>query len=201
MMVLWLIAFSTRPAAFRPRAATGSLGSRAWSFYACMGSSTPQGTARSRYRAPLYCLPYWLTPSAPCIAVFGAQFPSPHMPLSNASSAASRLPSHGSGSGWFATPFLCDSCIPYSTPVYPDAIQPRLAAPQRSLAATKSAGMSPGVADRGSAPRKSRCGGRMTALVRPRAPSTRGRLRSFLRKGRPEANGPQISGRRRAPLH
>jgi hypothetical protein len=34
-----------------------------------------------------------------------------------------------------------------------------LAAPQRSLAATKSAGMSPGVADRGSAPRKSRCGG------------------------------------------
>src|SRR4030095_7348036 len=32
-------------------------------------------------------------------------------------------PSHGSGSGWFATPFLCDSFIHYFTPVYPDAIQ------------------------------------------------------------------------------
>jgi hypothetical protein len=32
-------------------------------------------------------------------------------------------PSHGSGSGWFATPFLHDSFIHYSTPVYPDAIQ------------------------------------------------------------------------------
>src|SRR5215472_438648 len=29
----------------------------------------------------------------------------PHIPLSNASSATSRLPSHGSGPGWFATPF------------------------------------------------------------------------------------------------
>src|SRR5258706_16434702 len=44
------------------------------------------------------------------------------MPLSNASSAASRPPSHGSGSGWFATPFLYDSFIHYFTPVYPDAI-------------------------------------------------------------------------------
>ncbi len=32
-------------------------------------------------------------------------------------------PSHGSGSGWFATPFLYDSFIRYFTPVYPDAIQ------------------------------------------------------------------------------
>jgi hypothetical protein len=32
-------------------------------------------------------------------------------------------PSHGSGSGWFATPFLYDSFIHYFTPVYPDAIQ------------------------------------------------------------------------------
>jgi len=31
---------------------------------------------------------------------FRSSIPSPHMPLSNASSAASRLPSHGSGSGW-----------------------------------------------------------------------------------------------------
>lgn len=75
MVDLSLIAFSSRPAAFRPRAAMGSLGSRAWSFYACLGSSTPQGTAHSRYRVPLCCLPYWLTPSAPWIAVFGAHYP------------------------------------------------------------------------------------------------------------------------------
>jgi ABC-2 type transport system ATP-binding protein len=31
--------------------------------------------------------------------------------------------SHGSGSGWFAAPFLRDSFIHYFTPVYPDAIQ------------------------------------------------------------------------------
>ena len=41
---LWLIAFSPRPASY-PRAATGSPGSRAWSFSACLGSSTPQGRA------------------------------------------------------------------------------------------------------------------------------------------------------------
>src|SRR2546425_8410477 len=45
MWVLWLIAFSHRSAAFPPRTVTGSLGSRAWSFYACVGSSTPQGRA------------------------------------------------------------------------------------------------------------------------------------------------------------
>jgi hypothetical protein len=57
---------------------------------------------------------------------FGAHnfgIPSLHVPLSNASSAASRPPSHGSGSGWFATPFLYDSFIHYFTPVYPDANQ------------------------------------------------------------------------------
>jgi len=31
-------------------------------------------------------------------------------------------PSHGSGPGWLATPFLYDSFIHYFTPVYPDAI-------------------------------------------------------------------------------
>ena len=43
MWVLLLIAFSHRPASLRLRAATRSLGSRAWSFYTCVGSSTPQG--------------------------------------------------------------------------------------------------------------------------------------------------------------
>ncbi len=40
----------------------------------------------------------------------------------NASMAALRLATHDSGSGWFATPFLCDSFIHYSTPVYPGAL-------------------------------------------------------------------------------
>ena len=40
----------------------------------------------------------------------------------NASMAALRLATHDSGSGWFATPFLYDSFIHYSTPVYPGAL-------------------------------------------------------------------------------
>src|SRR5215472_2415162 len=44
------------------------------------------------------------------------------IPLSNASSAVSRPPSHGSGPGWLATPSLYDSFIRDSTPVYPGAI-------------------------------------------------------------------------------
>ena len=44
MRVLSLIAFSLRPLAFRLGAAPGPLGSRAWSFSACPGSSTPRET-------------------------------------------------------------------------------------------------------------------------------------------------------------
>ena len=40
----------------------------------------------------------------------------------NASMAASRLAMHDSGSGWFAGPFLYDSSIHDSTPVYPGAL-------------------------------------------------------------------------------
>jgi hypothetical protein len=40
----------------------------------------------------------------------------------NASMAASRLAMHDSGSGWLAKPFLHDSFIHYSTPVYPGAL-------------------------------------------------------------------------------
>ena len=39
----------------------------------------------------------------------------------NASMAALRLAMHDSGSGWSAKPFLYDSLIHYSTPVYPGA--------------------------------------------------------------------------------
>jgi hypothetical protein len=40
------------------------------------------------------------------------------MLLANASSASLPPTSHGSGPGWFATPFLYDSCIHYFTQVY-----------------------------------------------------------------------------------
>src|SRR5260370_26409206 len=39
----------------------------------------------------------------------------------NASIATLRSATHDSGPGWFATPFLYDSFIHYSTPVYPGA--------------------------------------------------------------------------------
>ena len=41
----------------------------------------------------------------------------------NASMAASRLTMHDSGPGWFAKPFLYDSSIHFSTPVYPGALR------------------------------------------------------------------------------
>src|SRR5437660_10679757 len=41
----------------------------------------------------------------------------------NASMVALRLATHDSGSGWFATPFLYDSLIHDSTPVYPGALR------------------------------------------------------------------------------
>ena len=40
----------------------------------------------------------------------------------NASMAASRRATHDSGPGWFAIPFLYDSFIHNSTPVYPGAL-------------------------------------------------------------------------------
>ena len=41
----------------------------------------------------------------------------------NALMAALRLATHDSGPGWFATPFLYDSFIHNSTPVYPGALR------------------------------------------------------------------------------
>ena len=46
----------------------------------------------------------------------------------NASMATSRLATHDSGSGWIATPFLYDSLIHNSTPVYPGALRKLLVA-------------------------------------------------------------------------
>ena len=49
----------------------------------------------------------------------------------NASMVALRLATHDSGSGWVATPFLCDAFIHDSTPVYPGAHH-GLLAPRRT---------------------------------------------------------------------
>ena len=46
----------------------------------------------------------------------------------NASMAAFRLATHDSGPGWIATPFLYDSFIHNSTPVYPGALSNLLGA-------------------------------------------------------------------------
>ena len=107
MWDLSLIAFSHRPAASRPRMATGSPGSRAWSFYACLGSSTPQGLRRTRDLTRAAVLPSgWPdTVGALILAISELIIPSLHMPLSNASSAALRPPSHGSGPGWIRYSF------------------------------------------------------------------------------------------------
>src|SRR6516165_5700677 len=63
-----------------------------------------------------------MTPWASRFVRFRSSIPSLQMPLSNASSAVLRPPSHGSGPRWFVTPSLYDSFIRYSKPVYPGAI-------------------------------------------------------------------------------
>ena len=46
----------------------------------------------------------------------------PALPPVNASMATLRLATHDSGPGWLATPFLYDSLIHNSTPIYPGAL-------------------------------------------------------------------------------
>src|ERR1017187_6853213 len=77
---LWLIAFSSRPVHYL-RAAAGSPGSRAWSFSACLGSSTPRGCASlafSRLRiVPFRAVCPRRLPGTPD---FGAQYPAYRYP-------------------------------------------------------------------------------------------------------------------------
>jgi len=80
-------------------------------------------TSHSRLRAPSCCLPGRSTPSAPWISVFGAQWPARLYPCPTLQVRPCGPPSHGSGPRWVATPFLYDSCIHNTTPVYPDAIR------------------------------------------------------------------------------
>src|SRR6266852_7376029 len=126
---LWLIAFSSRPAHY-VRAVTGSPGSRAWSFYACLGSSTPQDRDTLALARTAVLPSVWADNVGIPYSLFRSSIPSLHIPLSNASSATLPLPSHGSGPEWLATPSLYDSFIRYSMPVYPGAIQTRVSAPR-----------------------------------------------------------------------
>ena len=122
MWVLSLIAFSHRPAISRLRAATGSPGSRAWSFYTCLGSTTPPGCDALAWRTPHRGLPELLTPSAPGLRISELNTLPAYAPV-NASSAALRPPSHDSDSRWIATPFL--TTLSFVTPCrfYPGANQ------------------------------------------------------------------------------
>ena len=87
-----------------------------------MGSLTPQGRDALALSHAACCLPLRLTPSAPrMIGPFSrAQYPAYIYPCQRFDDAL-RPPPHDSGPGWFATPFLYDSFIHDSTPVYPDA--------------------------------------------------------------------------------
>jgi hypothetical protein len=87
-----------------------------------MGSLTPQGREALALSHLALLRSGLLDAVRSLIRRFRSSIPSPHMPLSNASSAASRPPSHGSGPGWFAIPYLYDFFHHCSTPVYPDAI-------------------------------------------------------------------------------
>ena len=81
-------------------------------------------SAVSRWRPPPCCLPHRSDRRRhPESAGFRSSIPCLRIPLSNASSAASRPPSQGWGPGWLATPSLYDSFIRDSMPVYPGAIR------------------------------------------------------------------------------
>ena len=58
----------------------------------------------SRYPTPPSCPSGWTDTAGSLDFRFRSSIPSLHIPLSNASSAASRPPSHGSGPEWFAIP-------------------------------------------------------------------------------------------------
>src|SRR5580658_3146527 len=89
-------------------------------------SASVELSGLSRFRSRPCCLPPRLTASALHSKRFRSSILSPHVPLSNASGPALRRVPHDSGSGWFATPFLCDSFIHYSMPVFTSAPDDRL---------------------------------------------------------------------------
>ena len=85
-------------------------------------SDLAESSGRLRFRAHRYGLPQLRTASALCFQNISRLNTWPACASVNASRAALRLPAHDSRSGWFATPYLCDSYIRYSAPVYPGAL-------------------------------------------------------------------------------
>ena len=71
----------------------------------------------SRWRRPGCCLPHTARASASRSNYFRGSIARPVLPPVNASASPSRASPHDSGSVWFATPSLCDSCIHYAKPV------------------------------------------------------------------------------------
>src|SRR5580658_7577151 len=111
-------------------------------------SASVELSGLSRFRSRPCCLPPRLTASALHSKRFRSSILSPHVPLSNASGPALRRVPHDSGSGWFATPFLCDSFIHYSMPVFTSAPDDRClssAYRARTRQATKNDGIYPTV--------------------------------------------------------
>ena len=80
---------------------------------------------RARHRLAMASASVWPSASEHCVGArnefFHGSIPSPPVPLSTLRPAASRPPTHDSGSGWIATPFLCGSFIRSFPPVYPGA--------------------------------------------------------------------------------
>jgi hypothetical protein len=66
----------------------------------------------------------------------------PALPPVNASMTASRLTTHDSGPGWLATPFLYDSFIHNSTPVFTDALSILLELWANDMCRSRRAGLS-----------------------------------------------------------
>ena len=113
----------TGPPHLRQRAPMGSPGSHAWSFHACLGLRL-RSALRTLARTHPQMLPSAMrndvgTP----VAIISQLNALPACAPVNASMVALRLATHDSGSGWFATPFLYDSFIHNSTPVYPGALR------------------------------------------------------------------------------
>src|ERR1700746_51271 len=122
MLDFWLMAFSSRPAYFH---FSGDDGASRFSRveFPCMPgfSDCAESCECSRFRIrqvlPSACLDGVGTLRA---IISQLDIPPTCAPV-NASHPASRLTTHDSGSGWFARPFLCGSCIHDSSPVYPGA--------------------------------------------------------------------------------
>ena len=123
MLVVELVAFSSRSGLLLPDTSGVSRFSR-MEFSDMPGVSDCAGSVSdSRFRHPRYRLPPRRTASTPRTRLISQLNTLPACAPVNASPAALRRHTHDSGSGWFATPFLWDSFIPDSMPVYPGALR------------------------------------------------------------------------------